>query len=127
MFKKSLLRIGLICLLLALFCSNSQAVTLTWDLPTDNPIGIIIYFNEQGETDTPYNTAPVIHPATSVTIDDNRFVPGVTYDVWATAYNTSGESENSNIVEYMIDPFQPPAENLPVIIDFPNELGNFRI
>jgi hypothetical protein len=90
-----------------------------WEPNTDNPIGYVVYYNEKGETDTPYNTAPILHPTATITVDDIHFIPGVTYECWAKAYNARGLSEKSNIVEVTIDPFTPPAENLPIIFDVP--------
>jgi hypothetical protein len=107
--------------------SLAMAVTFAWDANTDNPVGYIVYFNEKGDTDTPFNTAAITHPTTEVVVDDLVFIPGVTYECWATAYNGRGESEKSNIVEYTVDPFLPPAENLPIILDFPNAPGTIRI
>ena len=107
--------------------SNAYAVTFVWDANTDNPIGYIVYFNEQGDTDTPYNTSPIPHPTNEVTINDARFVPGVTYDCWATAYNGSGESVRSEVIQYTVNPFEPPAENLPVMLDFPSSPSTVRI
>ncbi len=113
--------------MILLFASPVGCVTFEWDANTDNPVGYILYFNEKNDTDTPYNTVAIVHPATQVTVDDLHFIPGVTYECWATAYNARGESGRSNIVEYSISPFAPPAENLPVMLDFPSGPATFKV
>ena len=116
-----------VTLILSGLVVECQAVTFAWDANTDNPVGYIVYFNEKGDTDTPFNTGPIIHPTIEVTVENLHITPGVVYEAWATAYNDRGESDKSNIVEFSIDPFTPPVENLPVIIDFPSAPGTFRI
>ncbi|MCP5020058.1 MAG: fibronectin type III domain-containing protein [Ketobacter sp.] len=104
-----------------------QAVDFAWDVNTDNPVGYVLYFNEKGELDTPYNTAPIVHPSNTQSVIDDVLIPGVTYEFWVKAYNTRGESAKSNIVDFVIDPFAPPAENLPVILDFPTGPQTFKV
>lgn len=104
-----------------------HAVDFEWDANTDNPIGYVLYFNEKGELDTPFNTTPIIHPSTTQSVMDEVLIPGVTYEFWVKAYNARGESTKSNVVDFMINPFAPPAENLPVILDFPTGPTTFKV
>ena len=114
----------LVISIMALMCVNAMAVTFQWDVNADDPEGYVLYFNEVGDTDTPYNTAPIAHPTNTVVVDDLKFVPGTTYDVWVTAYNTRGESGPSNMIQHLIDPFIPPVENLPVNLPAPSIPAN---
>lgn len=123
MFKKLILAIMLIFFV----ASSASAVTLAWDANTDNPTGYQVYFRLKGGTDV-WNTAPILHPTTTVIVDDKYLEPEVIYEFWAIAYGKSGTSGPSNILEYTRPGYQPPGANLPAeyIITLPQIPENFN-
>jgi len=129
--KKVALAVVLVWLFLMGLCAIVQASDLQWDYPTDWAIidGYIVYFNEHGQADTPYNKTVLKANLTQdgVSVTYANFEPALhlpinlpadqTWDIWITAYNASGQSGPSNIVQYMIfgvPPFVPPPDVLPV-------------
>jgi hypothetical protein len=112
----------LIPLAVLLMAGVALAADLQWD-QTDIAIvdGYVVYFNETGQTDAPYNKA-VLKSALNVAgtvITYQNFEPalnlqiGQQYDIWVKAYNTVGVSASSNVVQDIIPVFTPPADSLP--------------
>ena len=96
---------------------------LQWDYPSDwdDIIGYVVYFNEEGETDSPYTKnllkSEVVKDGTSVTylaVDAPlNLAYEQLYNFYITAYNDSGESLPSNIVSYTRSGYVPPLDSLP--------------
>ena len=113
----------LLAFILLLATSVGHAADLVWDYPADwNDLsGYVVYFNEVGDTDTPYNKTltknDVTQDGTDVTyadIDDKLNLQfNQPYNFYITAYNASGESGPSNSVSYERSGYDPPADNLP--------------
>jgi hypothetical protein len=123
--KRLLLLTGL---LVVLSCLNVQAADLQWD-HTDVAItdGYVVYFNETGQVDAPYNKT-MLKAALVVsgqTLTFLNFEPLLnlpmnlpmdqTWDIWVTAYDASGQSGPSNTVQHMI-PGVPPFVSLPDVL-----------
>lgn len=132
------LLIGIIVLLMGVATAN--AADLQWDFPTDwnDLTGYIVYFNEIGETDTPWTKTvlkddPAIsQDGASVTysdVDDKLNLQfNQPYNLYITAYNNSGESGPSNIVSYTRTGYSPPADSLPPpVVSSPLSSGGLRI
>lgn len=85
-----------------LFAGSALAVDLEWDPNADDQgvIGYYIYWQRsdgagdimQAQVDGRLNT--------HITIDDANFIYDIAYTMWATAFNTTEESDNSLPIEY---------------------------
>jgi hypothetical protein len=95
----------------------ASALKVVWDDPINSNVkGTTVYWNEIGDTDTPYNKTVFGATTIEAVIDDNLFKPGQEYTFWATAYNDSGESGESVRISYTAPIFTPKADNLPLVI-----------
>jgi hypothetical protein len=134
------MRIWFLVIIFLLVSALSHAADLEWDYPTDwgDITGYLVYFNEQGESDTPFNKTvlkgdPAIsEDGTSVTylaIDDKlNLAFGQEYNFYITAYNDSGESLPSNIVTYTRSAYNPPVDSLPApVVSSPLLSGGLEI
>jgi hypothetical protein len=126
-------------MLVALLWVNAQAAELQWDFPEDWGIidGYVIYFNETGQADIPYNKTlfkgnltqdgvTVTYPAFEGPLNMQN---GQQYDIWIVAYNAAGASGPSNIVQHSITAYTPPADSLPsgTLIQIPNAAVTIRV
>lgn len=99
--------------LLIFVAGTSQAATLRWDASTGTVDGYTVYFTDGTNT---YNydagTATEV-----VDIDTTlNLVYGTTYTFIVRAYNSVGESGDSNSASYTTDPapvYNPPVDSLP--------------
>lgn len=92
-------KIVLILVFLAI-SSSVHAVNLRWDdnsvWPSQGVIGFNVYF--ENSLTGQVQSVSVPYPNTSVTIPDSNFARDIDYSFWATAYNSSKESDPSNTV-----------------------------
>lgn len=101
--------IGLaICLTLAM-AGIAGAWTLSWNASEGEVTGYKVYYNA---VDVPADVTEVDRgTALNYSLDDIGLTPGTRYEFWATAYNATGESPDSDHLRWTT----PPAE--PVIIE----------
>jgi len=133
--RKALAILAMVLLLAA----PAWAADLQWDYPADWDIieGYIVYFNEQGETDTPYNKivlkADLIQDGVAVTYQDMdgqcNMALEQPYDIWITVWNAAGESGPSNTIQDTKEGFSPPGDSLPsgTVIEIPNAAVTIRV
>jgi len=116
------------------------AADLAWDFPSDwdKVEGYRIYFNETGQTDDPYvkNVAltELVQDGVTVIYADIEsklnMQLGESYDVFITAWNSSGESGASNIVNHVMpEGYVPSGDSLPsgTVIEIPNASITIRV
>ena len=129
------LLIGIIVLLMA---GVANAADLQWDYPADwnDLTGYVVYFNEVGDTDTPWSKTlgknDITQDGTSVTyadIDDKLNLQfNQPYNFYITAYNDSGESGPSNSISYERSGYSPPADSLPPpVVSLPSSGTGLRV
>ena len=111
--------VGLFCILF-IFAGNifaQNSITLVWDV-VGNSDGYILYWHESGDSpDIVYNQSV---DTNSKTLAVNLFKPGIEYTFYVSAYNEIGESDYSNTASRIVregEPYTPPADNLPIVID----------
>ena len=102
------------------FAMPAWAVTLAWDANTDSAIGYILYYDDHSEVIQGREN-------TTITVDNNKFVPGQEYSFYVTAFNTSDESGPSDIVTWTAPVFVPPDNLAPVVINIPTAVENVTI
>jgi len=116
-----------------------SAASLQWDTPTDwdKITGYVVYFNEAGQTDTPYSKtvlkASVVKTTATVTLANMdtlcNLQYGQDYTMWLKAYNAAGESGASNTVAFAKPGWAPPGDMLPEgsLITIPNAAVTIQI
>jgi len=109
-----------ILLILLFFAVPANAVTLAWDANTDSAIGYILYYGDHSEVIQGREN-------TTITVDNNKFVPGQEYSFYVTAFNDSAESGPSNVVTWTAPMFVPPDNPAPVVINIPAAVENVTI
>ena len=117
---------------------EAWASDLQWD-QTDIAVvdGYVVYFNETGQTDAPYNKTVLkaaLNVARTVVTYPNFEPPlklqiGQNYDIWIVAYNAAGVSGPSNTIQHLIPAYTPPADSLPsgTVITIPNAAVTIRV
>lgn len=92
------------CLVLVfMFMSTSQAAKLKWTAPTSGGDigGYAVYYTDTDNGE--YQWSKNAGDQTELDISVLNLDPGTYYFV-VVAYNTSGESDYSNIVDYLLEP-----------------------
>lgn len=80
------------------------AYTLSWDA-SDGATGYKVYYNT---VDTPDDIMMVDRgSALSYDLDSASLLMGVRYEFWATAYNETGESPESDHIRWTTPPSEP--------------------
>jgi len=110
----------LLIILLFSFCftiNSVFALTVAWDANPEGTLGYTIYWQEQSEDIVEEFRADVPGRETTQYVIEDKFLKvGVTYQIWATAYNDQDNSISSEVItgkrEYT---FSPPTSNLPTI------------
>lgn len=114
----------LVCLLLPAAIS---AQTLEWEnADPGNVDGYIMYFSDDPADPDKYHKAIVGESNTSITFEELQLSPGVTYDFYVIAYNSTGESGASNGVTGVRQAFVPPTDILPDVISTPQQPSNLN-
>ena len=100
--------------MLVLIAAPAAALDLAWDAnpASDYVTGYTVYWSSADSTEGPFNFS-VSGTETTLTLPDSYFKPGIEYEFYATAHNTSGESENSNSVNNTIAVHEVPTDVLP--------------
>ena len=100
------LLIGVMFLLLS---GSGQAENLIWDASTGNVTGYIVYYSDSIVT---YNK----NVGNVLIVEDIQgslnLMPGNTYTFTVRAYNDFGISGESNSVDWTVDLYIPPTDNL---------------
>ena len=94
-------------LLMWAWALSAHGVTLAWDAPADPSVtGYRVWW---GTASGLYGDSSDAGPATTKTLSDDIFLPGVTYYFVARSYNAAGiESSDSNEVEWTRPPHRRP-------------------
>jgi hypothetical protein len=95
-----------------------NAKSLTWDASTGDVTGYTAYWGtSSGEFPYNYDAGDLL----IVNDIGNTFNlhPGVKYFFVVKAYNSKGESDASNEVEYTVPEYTPPDNNLPIRVERP--------
>lgn len=72
--------------------SMAHAATVTWTHDGVNTTGYTLYFWKTDTPDTVYTKSITGSTARTMTLDDNYFMPGVSYTFTMTAFNAVNES-----------------------------------
>ena len=102
---------SMILAIVLLLCSPVFGATLAWDQHTD--ASVTGYLLQWAESSNPPEIFSINVPGITSTqqdIADNYFKLDVQYDIWVRAYNTVGESGQSNIVNVTRTAYTPLAD-----------------
>ena len=123
----------ILCLvLLAIFwifavATAADALDFAWDQHNGDIKGFLMYCREAGSTENVKPFLKIDPDKTAISVDDALFEPGVAYDFWLTAYNDTGESGNSNTVNWSRYIFVPEIVPRQPVFTAPQEAYNFSI
>jgi len=95
---------------------TANSATLAWDA-SEGATGYKIYYQAQGTTD---RYSVIVESGTQQEMEPLNMLPGVTYEIYATAFNSVGESGPSNTVVYTTPEFIPTDNPAPMVIVAPN-------
>lgn len=113
----------LLALLIILFmAAPAFAASLVWDASTGQVNGYIVYFGPTSGDHAAFHYENGI--ATSCDLVNLNLVPGVDYTFTVRAWNSAGESGDSNSVPYTLPAYSPPVDVLPTAVDIPAPAGN---
>ena len=113
----------LLAFLLVLFTAiPALAASLVWDASTGQVDGYIVYFGPTSGDHAQFHYD--VGTPTTCDIDLLNLVPGTEYTFTVRAYNSAGESGDSNAVTYTRPAYSPPANVLPTSVDIPEPAGN---
>ena len=113
--------------IMSLFASEmvmAGDAVLNWPAspPEENVIGYTVYWFKTSEPATIYNQTVAVN---TLTLEENLFEVDEDYSFYVIAYNSAGESPQSDIVNGVIrGGYTPPVDNLPgqIIIVQPGKL-----
>ena len=113
----------ILAFLLVLFITvPAFAASLVWDASTGQVNGYIVYFGPTSGDHAQYHYDNGTD--TSCDMSNLNLVPGIDYTFTVRAWNTAGESGDSNSVTYTVPAYSPPANVLPTAVDVPAPAGN---
>jgi len=93
----------------------AHGATLAWDASAGAD-GYKIYYQPQAGGD---QHSVLVENGTQVDVSELHLLPGVTYAIYATAYNSAGESGPSNTVVYTPAAFVPDENPAPLVVVMP--------
>ena len=113
----------LLALLFVLFMAvPAFAASLVWDASTGAVDGYIVYFGPTAGDHAQFHYD--VGTPTTCDLGLLNLVPGTSYTFTVRAYNTAGESGDSNAVTYTRPAYSPPVNVLPAATDVPAPAGN---
>ena len=90
---------------------TAQAVTLQWGHDTpDEVVGYNIYYQPADQSAGPFKVTVNGGHTFTADIPDENFMPGVEFDLWATAFNEAGESDPCPKIQWTRPPYAPGAD-----------------
>jgi len=115
--KKTLLITAMAILMILAGTLSANAASLAWTYTdSSNVTGWVCYYQATSDTSKTYSYTLNDPAARTLDISALQLIPGTEYNIWLTAYNTSGESGPSNTVDFTSPAFAPPPDSHPVTI-----------